>query len=108
VVDQGTTISNIEQGMMNFEGKSRIDEPILQAKGPHVLPFIIWNSLFDIRYSFLSWSSSRSKICRNTDDHIYISHPAPIKPTIFDLTLPPLQLRRCRGGSAKKVQKPWA
>jgi hypothetical protein len=56
---QGKTISNIEQGKMNAEGRSKIDEPILKIKGPPILPFIIWNSLFDIRYSFLSWSSSR-------------------------------------------------
>jgi hypothetical protein len=59
--NQGRTISNIEQGMMNFEGKSRIDEPVLQAQGPLILHFIIRSSLFDIRYSFLSWSSSRRK-----------------------------------------------
>jgi len=57
-VNQGTTISNIEQEMMNFEGKSKIDEPVLQAKGPLILPFIIRSSLSDIRYSFLAWSSS--------------------------------------------------
>jgi hypothetical protein len=38
--------------MMNFEGKSRFDEPVLQAKRALILPFIIRSSLFDIRYSF--------------------------------------------------------
>ena len=37
---------------MNFEGKSKIGEPVLQAKGLRILPFIIHSSLFDIRYSF--------------------------------------------------------
>jgi hypothetical protein len=54
-VNRGTTISNIEQGIMNFEGKSKIDEPVLQAKGLLIPPFIIHSSLFDIRYSFLSY-----------------------------------------------------
>jgi hypothetical protein len=105
-VNQGTTISNIEQGMMNVEGKNKIDEPVLQTKGPLILPFIIRSSLFDIRYSFLSWRSARSKICRISDDQIDISQPAPTKPAVFNLTLPLLPLRGCRGGSAKKVRKP--
>jgi hypothetical protein len=105
-VNQGTKISNIEQGMMHFEGKSKIDEPVLQAKGPLILPFIIRSSLFDIRYSFLSWSSSRSKICRNSDDQIDICQPAPTKPAVFNFTLPSLPLRGGRGGSAMKVSKP--
>ncbi len=36
---------------MNFEGKNKIDEAVLQAKGPRILTFIIRSSLFDIRYS---------------------------------------------------------
>ena len=39
--------------MRTFEGKRNIDEPVLQAKGPLILPFIIRSSLFGIRHSFL-------------------------------------------------------
>jgi hypothetical protein len=46
--------------MMNFEGKSKIDEPVLQAKGLRNLPFIIFSSLFDIHYS-IEHNATRSQ-----------------------------------------------
>jgi hypothetical protein len=49
-MNQGTTISNIEQEMMKVEGMSKIDEPVLQAKGSRILPFIIRSSLFAIHH----------------------------------------------------------
>lgn len=45
---------------MNFEGKSKIDEPVLQAKGLRNLPFIIFSSLFDIHYS-IEHNATRSQ-----------------------------------------------
>ena len=42
---------------MNVEGRSKIDEPVLQIQGPRISPFVIRNSLFDIRHSVLFFAS---------------------------------------------------
>jgi hypothetical protein len=53
-------ISNIEQGMMNVEGKSRIDEPVHQGIEPRILPFIIRCSLFGIHHLMNATQQDRS------------------------------------------------